>query len=153
MWVDTRDDENDNKPRKSAFADKAMHTALNEELAKKGWRETSNNPDVLVSYDILVERSIDQRQEPVYTRPMTRVYYNPYFRRYGTIYYPSQFVGYETYQEPVRDGTVTITIMDANTDKPVWQGWTTERLDHVKITDKEISRSVKNIMKKFNTGS
>jgi hypothetical protein len=149
MWVDTRDNENDSSARKTAFADISVHNAVNEELTKAGWTETSTNPDILVSYDILVERSVNERTEPVYSQPMRRIYYNPYARRYGTIYYPSQFLGYQTYNEPVKEGTVTISLMDAKTDKAVWQGWTTEDLSSSRITGEEISSSIKNIFRKF----
>jgi hypothetical protein len=150
MWVETMDSANDGKARKTAFADISVHNAVNEELGKLGWAETSTNPDILVSYDILVERSINERTEPVYSQPMRRVYYNPYARRFGTIYYPSQFLGYQTYSEPIKEGTVTISLVDANTDKPVWQGWTTEDLSSSMITGEEIAGSIRNIFRKFN---
>ncbi len=108
----------------------------------------SDNPDILLSYDVLVERNTETNREPVYSQSMTRYYYNPYTRRWSTIYYPSQFQGYDVYETPVREGTVTITMVDAKTDKNIWQGWTTERLNGSRITDTEIKKSVKNIFNK-----
>src|SRR5437763_1860225 len=90
MWVETRSSQNDNR-NVTAFAERRVHAAVNEQLAKEGFREVSSNPDVLVSYDILVQRSTERQSDPVYTQPFTRMYYNPYMRRWGTIYYPSQF--------------------------------------------------------------
>jgi len=107
---------------------------VNAELAKQGWREVSDNPDVLLSYDVLVERSTEQQSDPVYSRPPTRMYYNPYRRSWGTIYYPSQFAGDQTCEVPVKEGTITITMTDARTDKVVWQAWTTERLNYSRLT-------------------
>lgn len=149
MWVDTRRDEKDDGKSSARYADIGIRNAVNAELRQSGWREVNDNPDILIGYDVLVERAVEQQSEPVYSRPFTRMYYNPYRRRWGTIYYPSQFLGYDTYSQPVREGTVTITMIDAQNDKTVWQGWTTERLNYSRMTEDEISRSVRNIFKKF----
>ncbi len=153
MWVDTRANENDNAARTTAYADISVRNAANAELQRMGWREVSENPDALVGYDILVERSVEQRSDPVYSQPFTRMYYNPYTRRWGRIYYPSQFVGYQTYGVPVREGTVTISIVDAKSDKVVWQGWTAENMNYSRLTEDEISRSVRNIFNKFDVAA
>jgi hypothetical protein len=147
MWVNTKANETDQSVRAIEYADISVHNAVNEELRSKGWTEVSSNPDVLISYDILVERSVETQREAVYSQPFTRYYYNPYRQRWSTIYYPSQFQGYQVYQEPVREGTITLTIMDAQQDRNLWQGWTTERMDNARLTDSEIRRSVRNIFK------
>ena len=149
MWVETQRDENDKRANASAFAEAAIHNAANAELEKRGWREVTRDPDVLLSYDILVHRSTQTQSDPVYTQPFSRVYYNPWARRWGTIYYPSQFMGYDTYETPVREGTLTVTMMDANNDKPVWQAWTTQELNSRKMTDVEASKAVKKIFRKL----
>jgi hypothetical protein len=149
-WVQTRANQDDNR-NITAFAEQNIHEAVKAELVKKGWLEEKENPDLLLSYDILVEKSTDQKSDPVYTQSFSRVYYNPYLRRWGTVYYPPQFLGYDSYEVPVREGTLTITMMDAATDKMVWQAWTTEQMDNKKFTDKEITKSIKNIFKKFDS--
>jgi hypothetical protein len=149
MWVTTHRNEKDNGKRSTAYADISIHNAVNAELNKSGWREVNSDPDVLLSYDVLVQRSTEQRTEPVYTQSFTRMYYNPYRHRWGTIYYPSQFLGYDVYTQPVKEGTITITMIDARTDRKIWQGWTTETLDRSRITDDEIAQSVRNIFRKF----
>jgi hypothetical protein len=58
-------------------------------------------------------------------------------------------MGYDTYESPVREGTLTVTMMDANNDKPVWQAWTTEQLNSRKMTDTEASKAVRKIFKKL----
>ena len=153
MWVETRASENDNSASTTAFADAGIKSSVNSELSKLGWQQVSSNPDVLVGYDILVERSVEQRSDPVYTQPFSRVYYNPYTKRYGTIIYPSRFIGYQVYSEPVREGTITINLVDAKTDKPVWQAWTTERMDNPNITNDQIARSVRDIFKKLDVAA
>lgn len=149
MWVDTRSNENDNSARAAAYADISVRNEVNAALRKSGWREVTENPDALVSYDILVERSTERQSDAVYSQPFTRSYYNPRTRRWNTIYYPSQFMGYQSYEVPVKQGTITISLVDANSDRTVWQGWTTENMNYARFTSDEISRAVKNIFKKF----
>jgi hypothetical protein len=38
-------------------------------------------------------------------------------------------------------------MVDAQKDKNIWQSWTTERLTGSRLTESEISRSVRNIFK------
>jgi hypothetical protein len=152
MWVDTRSNENDNSARAAAYADISVRNAVNAELRKAGWMEVSENPDALLSYDILVERTTERQSDPVYSQPFTRTYYNPRTRRWATFYYPSQFLGYQNYEVPVKEGTITISIHDAQSDKAVWQGWTSENMNYSRFTDEEIRRSVKNIFRKFDVG-
>jgi hypothetical protein len=147
MWVNTRASENDESKRSIEYADVSIHNSVNAELNNWGWREVSENPDVLISYDVLVERNTETQRDPVYSQPFTRYYYNPYTRRYSTIYYPSQFQGYQVYDTPVREGTITLTMVDPKKDKNIWQAWTTERLSGSRLTDTEIRRSVRNIFK------
>ncbi|HNF01593.1 MAG TPA: DUF4136 domain-containing protein, partial [Ferruginibacter sp.] len=66
--------------------------------------------------------------------------------------FPSRFMGYDTYSTTVREGTITITLIDNRTDKTVWQGWTTSELSSSRISSNEIDRSVKTIFRKFDTG-
>jgi hypothetical protein len=147
MWVDIIASENDASSRATSFADLSVHNAVNEELQKWGWTEVDDNPDVLVSYDLLVERNVETQSDPVYFQSYSRLYYNRFTRRWSTIYYPSQFLGYQRYQVPVREAKVTITMMDADSDKKIWQGWTTERLNGAGITDLNMKKSVRNIFK------
>lgn len=147
MWVDVRASENDASSRATSFADISVHNAVNEELQRWGWREVSESPDVLVSYDVLVERNVATQNDPVYSQPYRRLYYNPYTRRWSTIYYPSQFLGYQQYQVPVREATVSVTMIDADSDKKIWQGWTTERLGGSGINELNVTKSIRNIFK------
>ena len=146
MWVEVKSSEDDPSGRATSFADISVHNAVRAELNGWGWREVTDNPDVLLSYDVLVERNVETQSDPVYSQSYSRLYYNPYTRRWSTIYYPSQFLGYQQYQVPVREATITISMMDAETDKKIWQGWTTERLNGG-LSDLDVKKSVRNIFK------
>lgn len=151
-WL-AKDNSKPAKPnRRNDIAEQNMHNAINEHLQKMGWREVSSNPDVLVSSDLLLEKTTKQERDPVYSEAYTRSYYNPYTRRFSNIYFPSQFMGYDSYNMPVKEGTVTITMIDAKTDKTVWQGWNTKELNSGYITSREIDNNVNSIFKKFDAG-
>lgn len=150
-WVDTKEKEEGNST--NSLTEQNIRKAVDEELANQGWKKVSNRPDVLLSYDVLVEKAVKQTNEPVYTMPFTRTFYNPYTRRVGYIYYPSRFAGYDRNAYEVREGTVTISMIDAQTEKTVWQGWTTEELNSRNLTGKEIQASVKSIFRKFDVAA
>jgi hypothetical protein len=149
LWIDK---ENKGKVN-NEIAAQNLKVIVNDELQKNGFREVKNNPDLLLSYDLLVEKNVREQTEPMYSRPYTRVYYNPYTRRYGQIYYPSQFLGYDSYNTSVKEGTVSISMIDAKTDKTIWQGWTTEELNSNQFSSKEVQKNVRTIFKKFDTAS
>ena len=148
-WMDKDGEGKNDRDRINDITEQKVRVAVNKELEKTGWKETKHRPDVLLSYDVLVERSIRESTNPVYSRPYSRVIYNPYTRRYATIYYPSQFMGYERDERAVKEGTVTITMIDTKTDKAVWQGWTTEEVNGRNLSSKEIENSVRSIFRKF----
>src|SRR5438270_13189230 len=73
----TSNGEQDSK-KENDLANRKIHTAIDAELAKQGWREVKNNPDVLVSYDVLVERNEKEQNNPVYSHSFVRPFFNPY---------------------------------------------------------------------------
>jgi hypothetical protein len=147
-WIDT--DKKEGKSRhNNDFMKKNVHESVNARLQKEGWREDKNRPDVLISYDILVEKTTREQSNPVYSAPYRRVFYNPFYRRWGSIYYPSTFMGYDYGTAEVREGTLTITMVDSKSDKTIWQGWTTDDVNSRNLTRKEIQSSVNSIFRKF----
>ena len=145
-WVDK---DGKKKNHNNDLTETNVRNAVDAELQKKGWRLVKYNSDVLLNYELLVEKNQVQQQDPVYSHPYSRSYYNRRTGQIHTFYYPSQFVGYDRYSTTVKEGTVTITMIDSNTDKTVWQGWTTSEVNNRNISGKEIDRSVKTIFKKF----
>jgi hypothetical protein len=149
-WVDTKESQDDTvKTKVSDLAERQIKQAVNNELVKAGWRESKSRPDVLLTYDVLVEKAVKENTNPVYSRPFTRYYYNPYSRRWMSVYYPSELMGYDVNEREVREGTITVTIIDAKTDKTIWQGWTTDEVNSRNLTSKEFQNSVKSIFRKF----
>lgn len=133
----------------SAFGEQTVHNVASQELPKLGLHEVTHNPDLWVTHDVLVQRRTQQQSDPGYNQLFTRFYYNPYLRRWGMGYYPTPFLGYDTYTVPVREGTLTLTLRAANTDKAKWQAGTTEQLDSRRFTTQELEKSVRNVLKKL----
>jgi hypothetical protein len=149
-WVETKqDDTSKARTKVSDLTERNIREAVNAEMAKTGWKEVKHKPDVLMSYDVLVERGVKNESNPVYSQPYSRMYFNPYTRRWGSIYYPSQFWGYDDNQRQVREGTITISMIDPKTDKTIWQGWTTGEVNSRNLTSREIQSGVKSIFRKF----
>lgn len=148
-WAEDQSDHNATLP--SGLQDRNLHTAVNNELAKANYREENEKPDILLKHDVLVENKVKETSSPVYSRSYTRPYFNPYTRRWNYIYYPGYLMGYNRRQYQVKEGTLTLSIIDAKTDKVVWQGWTTDELKSANISSKELEKGVKTILRSFNT--
>ena len=141
------------KNRRKQMINQRIHAAVDAQLQKNGLTEVQSNPDVLISTDLMVEKSAQERNNPVYSQPYSRTFLNPYTGRLSSYYYPSQFIGYNSYKTNVKEGTVTVTLIDAKTDKTVWQGWATRQLTEKYVSDKDIDKNVQSIFKKFSKGS
>jgi hypothetical protein len=149
-WVaGTQKDSITQKPKVNDLTDRRIRGIIDKNLQKNGWKETNQNPDVLLVYDVDVARENRNISDPVYTQPMTRWFYSPYARRYVPVYYPSQFLGYDDRTQTYREGTLTLTVMNANTEKTIWQGSTSSELNGRRMSDKEIDANAKAIIKKL----
>ena len=151
-WVGKPETKETKKAMKNGLTETNIRNSVNEQLQKIGWKEVNANPDIMLNYELLVDKAEKEQKDAVYSPSYTRSYYNRYTGRVNTYYYPSQFSGYDTYTTTVKEGTVTITMIDNKTDKAVWQGWTTSELNSRKMTGKEIDQSVKTIFRKFGVG-
>ena len=148
-WIDKENQDKLN--HQNDIFESNIRSSVDEQLQRNGFHYVKSNPDILLSYDLLVERATRKQSDPVYSQPYTRTYYNPYTGRYRNIYFPSELVGYNNSEIPVKEGTVTISMIDPKTDKTIWQGWTTDELNSGHLSSKEIDKNVRTIFKKFNT--
>ena len=122
-WINDKGTKQENgKPYKD-FKETYLMDLVTKELEKNGWQKAKSNPDVLIDYDIMIENETRRESDPVYSRSTVRYFYNPYTRRVNSIYYPSRYLGENTYTVPYKSGTITINIVDNSSDKLVWQGW------------------------------
>ena len=146
-WVD-KDGAGNSESGNNDIAETNIRAAVSQELTKAGWSETKRRPDILLSYDLLVERSTIQNNDPVYSQPFSRTFYSPYYRRYFIVNYPSRFVGYDRSERTIKEGTITVNMIDAGSGKTVWQGWATDEVSNRNISSKEIDAAVRSIFRK-----
>ena len=147
-WLNKDSKRKDGKAYKD-FQESYLVDIVSKELEKNGWRPAKSNPDVLVDYDIMVENTVREQSEAVYSRPWIRYFYNPYTRRINSIYYPSQYLGENSYAVPYKSGTITINIVDTKNNKLVWQGWAETDVTSRRIQKDDMNKIVKSIFRKF----
>ena len=73
-WVDAQESKSDSAKttKVSDLIERKIKDAVNAELAKTGWKESKHRPDVLISYDVVVDRGVREDANPVYSTPFTR---------------------------------------------------------------------------------
>jgi Domain of unknown function (DUF4136) len=146
---------NDNGVKKSGRADNDIvdyniKNSIGDELEKRGWQETDQQPDVLLDYNVIVEKSVKQETEPAYSYPYSGYYYSPWRGRMGYYFNPGFFGAYHNYNVPIKVGTLTVNMLDAKTNKLIWQGWSKGDVTSRNVTTKEAESDVKSIFKKLN---
>ena len=132
------------------IVDNNIKNAITMQLVNKGWKETTENPDVILDYNVMVEKKVNQVSEPVYSYPYTHYYYNGWRRRRGYMYYPNDLVRYHTYNVPFKEGTLTVNMVDTKTNKLIWQGSAQGDVTSKTVTTQEMQTDVASIFKKFN---
>jgi hypothetical protein len=55
-------------------------------------------------------------------------------------------MGYNTATRNVKEGTLTLTMMNPGSDKVIWQGWTTSEMYGRRMSDEKIERDVQAII-------
>jgi hypothetical protein len=136
----------------NAIIDNNIKNSISTDLEKEGWQETTQQPDVLVDYNVVVTKGVTQQTEPVYNNFYSGYYYNSWRGRgrMGYYYNPDFFRGYRTYNVPFKTGTLTVNMVDAKTNKLIWQGSAQGDISTTEITSGNVKADVKSIFKKFN---
>lgn len=129
------------------IVDDNIKSAVARQLEQKGWKEADGQPDILVDYTVAVQQSRKRESDPVYSQPYTRYLYTR--RGIYSMWYPSMLMGYNSYNVPFHEGELTINMIDAKTNKLVWQGWAEGEINRRQISSKEAEAQVKSIFKKF----
>ena len=131
------------------IVDNNIKNAITAQLENKGWTETTQNPDVIMDYCVMVEKRVNQVSEPAYSYPYTHYYYNGWRRRGGYMYYPSDLIGYHTDNVPFKEGTLTVNMVEAKSNKLIWQGSAVGDVSSKTVTTQEMQTDVTSIFKKF----
>ena len=131
------------------FLDKRMRTAVENNLATKGMRQVTTNPDLLVAYDVKVVTR--QELRPDYT-------YAPGWYGYGWWYGYRYNYGYSRfastmYIDQYQDGTVIIDLIDAKDNELIWRGWGQMEVGGPNVSETEINRIVGKILAEYPPGA
>jgi hypothetical protein len=148
-WAETKTDPADKLPRPIAYADKGMRAEVNNQLTKLGWQEVSNDPELLLSYDVLIQKTPEMVNGPINSNPLKTFYFNPVTDRWVSISFPAQFDNYQVYEIPPKEGTVILTITDAKTDQLIRQVWTVQKMNYTRFKQKGITTTVRNMINKL----
>ncbi|MBK0404326.1 DUF4136 domain-containing protein [Adhaeribacter sp. BT258] len=134
----------------NTFLDKRIRAAVEANLARKGFRMTTANPDVLVAYDVKVVTK--QEVRPDYSYPPG--WYGGYGWWYGYRYN----YGYSRFAQPMyidqyQDGTIIIDLIDAKDNELVWRGWGQMEVGSTNVSEAEVNKIVTKILEKYPPGS
>ena len=124
-----------------------IYSAVRAEMTKKGLTENSSAPDVIVH-----TATVFKDKQSV-TASTNYYGYGGYYRPYawgGTM----GVSGYTTYNvQDYKDGSLIIDVVDAKTQKLVWEGVGNKEIDGpIKDPDKKIPMAVAQIMTSFPPG-
>lgn len=147
-WINDKDSRKNDKPYKD-FQDTYLMDVIGQHLEKNGFAKAKGRPDVLIDYDVMIENEVREKSDPVYSRSFVRYFYNPYTGRVNTVYFPSRYVGNNTYDVPYKSGTITINIVDNDSKKLVWQGWAETEVTRKRIDRDDMNKIVKSIFRKL----
>jgi hypothetical protein len=148
-WIgDKNSNRKTDKPYKD-FQESYLTDLISQQLEKNGFVKSKSNPDILIDYDIMIENEVRHQSEPLYSRSFVRYFYNPYTQRINSRYYPSRYMGQNTYDVPYKSGTITINIVDNDSKKLVWQGWAETEVTTKRIAKDDMNKIVKSIFKKM----
>jgi hypothetical protein len=122
-----------------------LKVAMSQELSRHGMTYSSS-PDLLVNFYIHTKEKVRSRSVP--TMDAYYGYRDPYYGMWGGY---DTFVRYETRIDQYTEGTLNIDIIDAATNKLVWEGAISGRVTDKLIRELEqtIDDAVKDIMVNF----
>lgn len=107
---------------------------VNQNMREAGYTLNRDNPDLLVLVSTRTEIERERTTDPLYaTYPYTAgvgsvsPYYGPYYYR-GYSTFGGGIIGYDTDTYAYEQGTVVINLVDRETKRTVWKGYTSDPL-------------------------
>jgi hypothetical protein len=117
--------------------------AIKAEMTRKGYMEVDVNPDLLVNAVAVVKDRVGMNARTDYYA--NGGLYRPYFGMNGTMY------SYTSYTlSHYKDGSLIIDVIDARSNRTVWQGAGNSRIDGpIRDPATSIPRAIAKIMEKL----
>jgi hypothetical protein len=137
-----------NPAYKSSLIDANIKRTVKEEFAKRGITYDPKHPDFLVSYQTYTEQKQKQTGGGYYGYGYP--YYGFYrFSPFGFWGMPMMWGGPPPQMRQYTAGTLIIDITDRHTHNLVWRGTVNGDVDNIKTLQKQLTKGVKAIMKKY----
>lgn len=124
---------------------------IDSQLQMRGYEPNGQNPDMLVLMHVRFDKETDVYQDPVYgsydyVYPVYTVSGYPYYyRAYDRITYVD---GYTIDTVKYTTGSVIIDVIDAETNKLVWRGWSERVVDRANY-ERTLSRDIGAIFREY----
>lgn len=122
--------------------------AIEEELAGKGYRKVTDNPDLLLAYDVSVSVPEEKDKPGMYAPGFGYSY--AYMAGYRYNYINSQMPGYRAV-DLFKEGTLIIDMVDPDTNQLLWRGWTEGAIKNFGAGYGKVEGLVKNIIQRLPT--
>ena len=132
----------------SQLIQKNIRTTVEGEFAKRGIVRDKKDPDFIVSYHTYTEAKERTDGRSFYGYPFYPHRFYPFMYGWGWGWgMPYTYAERQTYN--YTEGTLIIDVTDAKTDELVWRGAVTGKVDDVSNLQKQITKGIRAIMKKY----
>jgi hypothetical protein len=131
-WVENLDIEAKNNPLYyNQLNDKRIKNYVDKALTKRGYVLTTEKPDMVLHYHILVENQTELRTDP--------------YGRYGPYWRQSQMDTFE-----YTEGTFILDFMDAKTNSLAWRGWAISVISsNQEMNEEQLHDAINLILKEY----
>jgi len=148
-WIVNEQDEFTGVAVDKEILDKALVTDINKELESRGYRQSTENPDFLISYIVTIQGIRNVRQLHSYYGNMgyTTAYRGATSDRYGTNVYEDHYRAIE-----YTEGKLILDIINRSTKETVWRGVAQTPIGVYKSETKQRNRVtsiVEKVLRKF----
>jgi hypothetical protein len=153
-WLPTPMDTFKNGMYDNQIIENNVKNHVNKEMFSRGYRTDVDSPDLILEYNILVEKALRTVENPIYSYPYNynwgySPYYDSWYRyRYGFAG-PPYVIGYNTTQIPYTQGTLTLSVIDRKKNRLIWRGWSVGTMSDPGNYHQVLEKDVKNIFKKY----
>lgn len=131
--------------------DKTMRS-IQDEMTDRGFSLNNEDPDLLIYLHYLFSRGTEMVYDPV---SPSYSYYIPglIITPWNTFYYVDyatvpRIDGNGLREVQYTEGTIAVDVIDAETNKLLWRGWSEDRIDPQSFT-KDVQKYIENIFKNF----
>jgi hypothetical protein len=130
----------------SGDLDKEIRQAVEEELAAKGFEKVTQNPDVLVAYDVSVSVPLEKDKPENFAEGFGYSY--AYMSGYRYAYANAGLPGYRSV-DLFKEGTLLLDFVDPETNTLVWRGWAEGAVSNFKAGYNKVHSLVEEVLQKL----